>query len=306
MPQGRSGDRPRRTQSFATCRDFTGFGRSSTSEDGFYRFRTIRPGAMSRREGLAPHIADRRAGPGLPETPCHAAVFSPTRRKTPSDPILALVPVDRRHTLIARPDGDHVLAPRHRPPGRGRDRLLRNLTGGWIRSSARRPASTPRHARRSWATRLLLERRVAFRDANSRAPKPSEGLIPHDAALLIEALLPRAGRHRDDRNRGGACRHARHPPRRPPARARRGHRCESAAACMCIAAGPARTSPIPRSCFRPRPPAPCWRPTAAVFCDALAALSRDGMPTRSMIGRTLAAERPADHVRAEGRAMAVG
>ena len=47
------------------------------------------------------------------------------------DPILALVPAERRATLIARREeanGTVTLPPGHHPPGQGRDRLLQHLT----------------------------------------------------------------------------------------------------------------------------------------------------------------------------------
>ena len=85
---------------------FTGFGRSATSEDGFFRFRTIRPG-MIPGAGLAPHIAIGVQGRGFLKRLVTRLFFANTPENA-SDPILTLIPAERRHTLIAQPDGDHV------------------------------------------------------------------------------------------------------------------------------------------------------------------------------------------------------
>jgi protocatechuate 3,4-dioxygenase, alpha subunit len=82
---------------------FRGFGRVPTDRDGRFRFATIRPGKVPGPGGTlqAPHIAVSVFARGLlrrlvtrlyfPDDPAHA-----------SDPVLALVPPDRRSTLIAR------------------------------------------------------------------------------------------------------------------------------------------------------------------------------------------------------------
>ncbi len=84
---------------------FSGFGRLATSEDGVCCFETIRPGASSPDEaahitaclfmrGLLRHLVTRVYFDGDPAID--------------RDPILALVPADRRATLMARPAGDGV------------------------------------------------------------------------------------------------------------------------------------------------------------------------------------------------------
>jgi protocatechuate 3,4-dioxygenase alpha subunit len=81
---------------------FTGFGRSSTSEDGMYRFRTVRPGpALSEGSPLAPHIAIGIQGRGLLKRLVTRLYFADAPENV-ADPILALVPLARRDTLIAR------------------------------------------------------------------------------------------------------------------------------------------------------------------------------------------------------------
>ncbi|MEW6390696.1 MAG: protocatechuate 3,4-dioxygenase subunit alpha [Pseudomonadota bacterium] len=82
---------------------FIGFGRSSTSEDGVYRFRTVRPGAIG--EGHAPHIAVGVFGRGLLKRLVTRAYFEGDAANA-SDAILDLVPAPRRDTLIARRVGE--------------------------------------------------------------------------------------------------------------------------------------------------------------------------------------------------------
>ena len=82
---------------------FIGFGRSSTSEDGVYRFKTIRPGRVD--EAQAPHIAVGVFGRGLLKR-LATRVYFEDEASNADDPILALIPAERRDTLIARRDGD--------------------------------------------------------------------------------------------------------------------------------------------------------------------------------------------------------
>lgn len=78
---------------------FVGFGRASTEEDGTYRFRTVRPGSIG--ESHAPHIAVGVFGRGLLKRLVTRVYFEGDPANA-SDPILALVPPERRETLIAR------------------------------------------------------------------------------------------------------------------------------------------------------------------------------------------------------------
>jgi protocatechuate 3,4-dioxygenase, alpha subunit len=82
---------------------FSGFGRLSTAEDGACCFETIRPGASSPDDaahvtvclfmrGLLRHLVTRLYFAGDPALD--------------RDPILALVPADRRATLVARSSDD--------------------------------------------------------------------------------------------------------------------------------------------------------------------------------------------------------
>ncbi len=86
---------------------FVGFGRASTDEAGLYRFKTVRPGAVpAPGNGLqAPHIAVGVFGRGLIKRLVTRVYFEDAPQNA-EDPILALVPAERRDTLIARKVGD--------------------------------------------------------------------------------------------------------------------------------------------------------------------------------------------------------
>lgn len=89
---------------------FRGFGRVATDADGAFRFVTVKPGSVPAPDGTfqSPHIAVAVFMRGLlrhlltriyfPDDPGHAA-----------DPVLALVPAERRATLIARDRAPNVL-----------------------------------------------------------------------------------------------------------------------------------------------------------------------------------------------------
>lgn len=76
-----------------------GFGRCATDDAGAYRFDTVKPGALG--DGQAPHIAVTVFARGMP---CHAFTrvhFADEEAANAADPVLALVPEERRATLIA-------------------------------------------------------------------------------------------------------------------------------------------------------------------------------------------------------------
>jgi protocatechuate 3,4-dioxygenase alpha subunit len=83
--------------------NFIGFGRASTSAEGEYRFRTIKPGRTPGPGNSlqAPHIAVGVLGRGLIKRLCTRLYFEDGEGND-DDPILALVPEERRHTLIAK------------------------------------------------------------------------------------------------------------------------------------------------------------------------------------------------------------
>jgi len=87
--------------------DFTGFGRSSTSKDGEYRFLTVKPGRVPGPGNTlqAAHIAVGVFGRGLIKR-LVTRIYFEDEPANAEDPILELVPTDRRQTLIARRTGD--------------------------------------------------------------------------------------------------------------------------------------------------------------------------------------------------------
>ena len=82
---------------------FVGFGRASTSEEGLYRFKTVLPGAVPGPGNSlqAPHIAVSVFGRGIIKR-LATRVYFEDQAGNETDPILALVPAERRDTLIAR------------------------------------------------------------------------------------------------------------------------------------------------------------------------------------------------------------
>jgi protocatechuate 3,4-dioxygenase alpha subunit len=91
---------------------FTGFGRLPTNEDGFCVFETIRPGAP---QGQAPHINVCLLSRGLLRQLYTRIYFSGDSGQN-SDAVLALVPADRRQTLMAVPGPDAAARSKDRAP----------------------------------------------------------------------------------------------------------------------------------------------------------------------------------------------
>ena len=81
---------------------FIGFGRCASDKEGAFRFRTIRPGRVPGPGNTlqAPHIALGMIGPGILKRLVTRVYFSDAPENA-EDPILALVPEERRATLIA-------------------------------------------------------------------------------------------------------------------------------------------------------------------------------------------------------------
>ena len=88
---------------------FTGFGRSATDKQGIFSFDTIKPGAVAGANGKtqAPHIVFCIFSRGMLRQVYTRLYFSDEAANA-NDPILSLVPADRRGTLIAhkQPGGD--------------------------------------------------------------------------------------------------------------------------------------------------------------------------------------------------------
>lgn len=82
---------------------FRGFGRVPTDGDGFFRFSTIKPGRVPGPDHTlqAPHIAVQVFARGLLKQ-LVTRVYFPDEPANAEDPVLALVPAERRATLIAR------------------------------------------------------------------------------------------------------------------------------------------------------------------------------------------------------------
>ena len=89
---------------------FIGFGRCALDASGGFRFRTVRPGRVPGPGNSlqAPHIALGLAGPGFLKRLATRIYFPDCRAENADDPILALVPDERRATLIAAKDSDNV------------------------------------------------------------------------------------------------------------------------------------------------------------------------------------------------------
>ena len=82
---------------------FRGFGRCGTSGDGEYAFATVKPGAVPGPDGKpqAPHILMAIFARGM-LVQNYTRIYFDDEPSNAADPILALVPRDRRTTLIAK------------------------------------------------------------------------------------------------------------------------------------------------------------------------------------------------------------
>lgn len=87
---------------YADAPGFSGFGRLSTDADGWCRFTTIRPGAIADAAGAtqAPHVSIALFARGLLRH-VYTRLYFAGDEGLASDPILQLVPPDRRSTLVA-------------------------------------------------------------------------------------------------------------------------------------------------------------------------------------------------------------
>ncbi len=90
---------------------FTGFGRVETDQNGAFTFTTIKPGRVPFVDGSlqAPHIAITLFSRGLLK-PLRTRIYFPEEPANAEDPVLNLVPLDRRRTLIARQTSDNGAA----------------------------------------------------------------------------------------------------------------------------------------------------------------------------------------------------
>lgn len=87
---------------------FRGYGRSLTDDSGSFRFRTIKPGRVPGPDGKlqAPHLSVTVFMRGLLKQ-LVTRMYFPDDPANADDPVLRLVPAERRATLAARkrPDG---------------------------------------------------------------------------------------------------------------------------------------------------------------------------------------------------------
>jgi protocatechuate 3,4-dioxygenase, alpha subunit len=81
---------------------FRGFGRCGTDANGAYSFDTIKPGAVPDPGGKpqAPHVLLAVFGRGMLRH-LYTRIYFADEAANATDPVLALVPADRRTTLIA-------------------------------------------------------------------------------------------------------------------------------------------------------------------------------------------------------------
>lgn len=90
--------------------NFRGYGRSLTDDSGAFRFRTIKPGRVPGPDGKlqAPHLVITIFMRGLLKQ-LVTRLYFPDEPSNADDPVLALVPPERRATLVARKTGEGAL-----------------------------------------------------------------------------------------------------------------------------------------------------------------------------------------------------
>jgi protocatechuate 3,4-dioxygenase, alpha subunit len=91
-------------------KNFRGYGRSLTDDKGTFRFDTIKPGRVPGPGGKlqAPHLNVTIFMRGLLKH-LQTRVYFPNEAANTEDPVLALVPAERRATLVARANPDNTL-----------------------------------------------------------------------------------------------------------------------------------------------------------------------------------------------------
>ena len=91
-------------------KSFRGYGRSLTDDNGAFRFSTIKPGRVPGPHGKlqAPHLTVTIFMRGLLKH-LQTRIYFPDDLANAEDPILALVPAERRSTMIARRAADGTL-----------------------------------------------------------------------------------------------------------------------------------------------------------------------------------------------------
>ncbi len=102
--QGRFADQ---TQRALPNTAFRGFGRTGTDANGAFAFDTVKPGQVADPDGKpqAPHILLAVYARGMTQQ-SYSRIYFDGEAANASDPVLALVPADRRNTLIAKKQGN--------------------------------------------------------------------------------------------------------------------------------------------------------------------------------------------------------
>lgn len=88
---------------------FKGFGRCGTNADGLFSFTTVKPGQVPDADGKlqAPHIVMAVYARGMTQQ-VYTRIYFEDEAANADDGVLAIVPEDRRNTLIARKIADGV------------------------------------------------------------------------------------------------------------------------------------------------------------------------------------------------------
>jgi protocatechuate 3,4-dioxygenase, alpha subunit len=86
---------------------FLGFGRIETDDHGEFKFTTVKPGRIPSPDGglQAPHLVITLFSRGLLK-PLLTRLYFPDEPSNAEDPVLKLVPPERRSTLIATPSAE--------------------------------------------------------------------------------------------------------------------------------------------------------------------------------------------------------
>jgi len=102
-------DHPEDTQEKALDHSFHGFGRVATDANGYFRFRTIKPGPVRETGDFtqAPHINLSIFARGLLNR-LVTRIYFPDESLNAADPVLNVLPISRRATLIARRTGERI------------------------------------------------------------------------------------------------------------------------------------------------------------------------------------------------------
>jgi len=89
---------------------FRGYGRSLTDDTGAFRFHTVKPGRVPGPDGKpqAPHVTVTIFMRGLLKQ-LQTRMYFPDDPANADDPVLKLIPAERRSTLLARRRNDGVL-----------------------------------------------------------------------------------------------------------------------------------------------------------------------------------------------------